>query len=151
MRGHHYFVFIRQKPLRQFDADGVSLFRRDLAGGEGLDHMITLALTAGLAPAALVVHHVCVGGFPVTVQRSFKAVLLGLIPVHGVVQHRFQRGLFLVLRIIQASVQPVMNDDDLRVCHSKPFPHESRGLPHQPQGLRNFIPGGCAPCVGLMG
>ena len=67
MRGHHYFVFIRQKQLRQFDADGVGLFRRDFAGGKGLDHMIALALTAGLAPAALGVHHVRIGSFPVTV------------------------------------------------------------------------------------
>ena len=90
MRGHHYFVFIRQKPLRQFDTDSVGLFRRDLSGGKGLDHMIALALAAGLAPAALGVHHVRIGVFPVTVQRGFKTVLLGLIPVHGIVQHRFQ-------------------------------------------------------------
>ena len=151
MRGHHYFVFIRQKPLCQFDADGVGLLRRDLSGGKGLNHMIALAFAAGLAPAALGVHHVCVGGFPVTVQRSFKAVLLGLIPVHGVVQHRFQRGLFLVLRIAQAPVQSAMNDNDLRIRHSKPLPHQSCGLPHQMQRFRDLVTGGCAPGVGLMG
>ena len=151
MCGYHDLVSLCQKAQGQLYTYRMGLLRRDLAGGEGLDHMIALALAVELPPTALGIRHVRIGSLPVTVQCGFKAVLLGLIPVHGVVQHRFQRGLFLVLRIGQAPVQSAMNDNDLCVCHSKPFPYKPCGLPHQMQRFRDLVTGGGTSGVGLMG
>ena len=90
MRGHHYFVFIRQKPLRQFDADGVSLLRRDLAGGKGLYQVMgqIVALLDGLGQQHFKFN---VRRFVGTGKGGHQQLVVGLVRVFDVVQGLFQR------------------------------------------------------------
>ena len=54
---------------------------------------------------------------PVAVDGGLKTGALGLVPVEGVVDGCFQRGLFLVLGVVHALVQPVMHHKDFCVGH----------------------------------
>ena len=92
----------------------MGFLRRHFTGGVGVDDVIALD-AAPLVPAALGGLHLPMGGVRAAVDAGNEAV--GLTGVHAVGDGLRQRGFLLIQRVVQAVVQPAVNNDDLVICH----------------------------------
>ena len=105
MGGNDSLVFVTQQPLGQLHSHLVGLHGRHLAGGVGMDDMVALH-AAALAPAALGIHHVPVGGIQLAVDCGGKA---------GASIR--QAGFFRVEYIVGTVIQPCPYGDDFVIGH----------------------------------
>ena len=125
VRTDNGFVFIAQQPPRKFNTGFVRLFWRHFARRVGMDDVIPENPTI-FVPSLLCRLHLQKCVVQRTVDCGLESSFDGIADViYGVPQIR----LAVVLNIIQAPIQPGMNDDDLIVCHyidSRTSSHASR-------------------------
>ena len=113
-----HLVALAKQALGKRHADGVSLLRRHLTGGKGLDEVIP-HYAAQLAKPLLRGLHLGIGCFTaLTVKDRRKEMLFRFLWICGISNTRIQRSLFSVDSIVYPLIQPVTDGDDLRNGHS---------------------------------
>lgn len=113
-----HLVALTKQALGKRHADGVSLLRRHLTGGKGLDEVIP-HYAAQLAKPLLRGLHLCKGGLTTfAIDGGRKEQLFRFLWICGISNTRIQRSLFSVDSIVYPLIQSVTDGDDLRDGHS---------------------------------
>ena len=125
-------IIIAEQTPRKLAPDLMSLLRRDLAGGKGLDEMIAED-AARLAEFLLGFPHDIKGGFSrLAVQGGYKADRAGFHKICRITDFLVQLCLFSVDGVLHAVVQPCADGEYLGVCHITAAPRCSRSFPAPP-------------------
>ena len=101
--GHDGLVFLAQQPTGKLHAQSVCLFRRDFAGGVGVDEVIPL-YAACLTPSFFSGSHFGKRCLWETVDAVYKLSFR-------------ERGLGRIAGVLDAAIQTVVDDHDLIRCH----------------------------------